>query len=414
MATDGKFYDDLETRDPERREREQLDALSQQVAYAKDNTEFFGEILADVDPNAVNSRAALAKLPISRKGDLTERQQAKPPLGGLNAVPIGELAHIFMSPGPIFEPDGSGHDPWRFGRALYAVGIRQGDIIHNTYAYHLTPAATLVESAARAIGCPVVPAGVGNTELQLQAIAHLRPTVYAGTPSFLRILLDKGREMGLDMSSITKAAVGAEPFPPSVRQEFKDRGVFALQSYGTADLGLVAYESEAVEGMIIDEGVIVEIVRPGTGDPVPEGEVGEIVVTTFNKVYPLLRFATGDLSAVLPGVSPCGRTNMRIKGWMGRADQSAKVRGMFVHAKLVNEVAQRHPEIEKARLVLTNPDHKDQMTLHCEVAGDGDALRAAVLDSIQTVLKLRGEVEFVAPGSLPNDGKVVDDTRKFD
>ena len=414
MAANNDFYDELETRDPSLRVEQQFAALADQVAHAKQNSGYFASVLNDVDPIEVNSPEALAKLPLTRKSDLTARQQAEPPLGGLNAVPLEQVAHIFMSPGPIFEPDGEGRDHWRFGRALFAAGVRAGDIVHNTFAYHLTPAGMLVESAARALGCPVIPAGVGNTELQVQAIAHLRPAAYGGTPSFLKILLDKAAETGADVSSLTKASVGAEPLPPSLRQELIDRGVFTTQSYGTADLGLVAYESPAMEGMIIDEGVIMEIVRPGTGDPVPDGEVGEIVVTTFNKVYPLVRFATGDLSAVLPGASPCGRTNTRIKGWMGRADQSAKVRGMFVHPKQVNEIAARHGEIARARLVLENPDNKDRMTLRCEVSGGDDSLRAAITESVQSILKLRGEVELVQPGGLPNDGKVIDDTRTYE
>ena len=414
MAASNDFYDELETRDPGQRAEQQFAALADQVAHAKQNSGYFASVLQDVDPSEIDNPEALAKLPLTRKSDLAARQQAEPPLGGLNAVPLDQVAHIFMSPGPIFEPDGEGRDHWRFGRALFAAGVRAGDIVHNTFAYHLTPAGMLVESAARALGCPVIPAGVGNTELQVQAIAHLRPAAYGGTPSFLKILLDKADEMGADVSSLSKASVGAEPLPPSLRQELIDRGVFTVQSYGTADLGLVAYESPAMEGMIIDEGVVMEIVRPGTGDPVPDGEVGEIVVTTFNKVYPLVRFATGDLSAVLPGASPCGRTNTRIKGWMGRADQSAKVRGMFVHPKQVNDVAARHEEIARARLVLENPDNKDRMTLRCEVSRGDDSLRDAITTSVQSILKLRGEVELVTPGSLPNDGKVIDDTRTYE
>ena len=414
MAANNDFYDELETRDPGQRAEQQFAALAEQVAHAKQNSGYFASVLQDVDPGEINNPDALAKLPLTRKSDLAARQQAEPPLGGLSAVPLDQVAHIFMSPGPIFEPDGDGRDHWRFGRALFAAGVRAGDIVHNTFAYHLTPAGMLVESAARALGCPVIPAGVGNTELQVQAIAHLRPAAYGGTPSFLKILLDKAEEMGADVSSLSKASVGAEPLPPSLRQELIDRGVFTVQSYGTADLGLVAYESPAMEGMIIDEGVIMEIVRPGTGDPVPDGEVGEIVVTTFNKVYPLVRFATGDLSAVLSGASPCGRTNTRIKGWMGRADQSAKVRGMFVHPKQVNDIAARHQEIARARLVLENPDNRDRMTLRCEVPRGDDSLKSAITTSVQNILKLRGEVELVQPGSLPNDGKVIDDTRTYE
>ncbi len=411
---DGKFFDALETRDPETRERAQMAALAAQIALAKTKTAFFAESLADVEPAEITSRAALAGLPVIRKSDLAARQKAAPPLGGLAAVPLADLAHVFMSPGSIFEPDGTAADHWRFGRALFAAGVRKGELVHNTFSYHLTPAGILVESAARALGCPVFPAGVGNTELQVEAIAHLKPAVYAGTPSFLKILLERAASVGTDVSSLTKASVGGEALPESLRREFDEHGVFTTQSYGTADLGLIAYESEAMEGMILDETAIVEIVHPGTGDPVPEGEVGEVVVTPFNPIYPLVRFATGDLSAILPGQSPCGRTNTRIKGWLGRADQSAKVRGMFVHPSQVAGVAARHGEIAKARLVVDNPGNKDSMTLHCEVVAGDDALRQAIVASIQSVMKVRGEVEFVEPGSLPTDGKVIDDVRSLD
>ena len=411
---DGKYFDQLETRDPAERERAQLAALSAQVALAKSKTAYFAESLGDVDPAEVTSRQALAQLPVIRKSDLAAQQKAAPPLGGLSTMPIADLAHVFMSPGSIYEPGGPVQDHWRFARALFAAGVRKGELVHNTMAYHLTPAGILVESAARALGCPVFPGGVGNTELQVEAIAHLKPTVYTGTPSFLKILLDRADQMGADVSSLTKASVGGEALPESLRQELGRRGVFVTQTYGTADLGLIAYESEAVEGMILDEGAIVEIVRPGTGDPVPEGEVGEVVVTPFNSVYPLIRFATGDMSAIMAGQSPCGRTNTRIKGWLGRADQSAKVRGMFVHPKQVADITSRHGEIGKARLVVENPDNKDKMTLKCEVAAGDEALERAVQDSIRTVMKVRGGVEFVPPGSLPNDGKVIDDVRRFD
>ncbi len=411
---DGNFFDELETREPAVRERAQMAALPDQIALAKTKTVFFADSLADVDPAEITSRAALANLPVIRKSDLAARQKAAPPLGGLNAVPLAELAHVFMSPGSIFEPDGTAADHWRFGRALFAAGVRRGDLVHNTYSYHLTPAGILVESAARALGCPVFPAGVGNTELQVEAIAHLKPAVYTGTPSFLKILLERAASLGADVSSLTKASVGGEALPESLRREFGDQGVFVTQSYGTADLGMIAYESEAMEGMILDETAIVEIVHPGTGDPVPDGQVGEVVVTPFNPIYPLVRFATGDLSAILPGQSPCGRTNTRIRGWLGRADQSAKVRGMFVHPSQVAGVAARHAEIGKARLVVDNPGNKDSMILRCEVAAGDDGLRQAIVASIQAVMKVRGEVEFVEPGGLPNDGKVIDDVRSLD
>lgn len=408
------FYDVRETRDPDQRQREQLAALVAQIDNAKQNSPVWAERLADVNSADFGDLNALAALPRIRKTDLAERQQSAPPLGGLNAVPVSDMAHIFMSPGNIFEPDSANPDHWRFGRALFAAGVRKGDIVHNTFSYHLTPAGMLVESAARALGCPVFPAGVGNTELQVQAMAHIRPNAYGGTPSFLKILLDKAADMDADVSSLTKASVGAEPLPPSLRKEFIERGVFTTQSYGTADLGLVSYESEAMDGMIVDEGVIVEIVDPESGVPVEDGEVGEITVTTFNPVYPLFRFATGDLSAIMPGASPCGRTNTRIRGWLGRADQSTKVRAMFVHPKLVADVASRHPEIAKARLVLTNPENRDTMVLHCEVDGAAEGLADAVAGSIQTVMKLRGEVEIVATGSLPADGLLIDDQRSYD
>lgn len=414
MSGDDTYYDDLETRDPAARDAAQMDALSGQIAHAKQNSDYYGRIFADVEPGEINSRAALAQLPVLRKSDLAATQKSAPPLGGLNAVPLTKLRHIFASPGGIYEPDGYARDYWRFGRALWAAGVRPGDIVHNTFSYHLTPAAQLVESGAHAIGCPVFPGGVGNTEIQIQVIADVGCTVYAGTPSFLRILLQKAKEAGTDISCLQKGLVGGEALPPSLRQELSDYGVDVLQSYGTADLGSVAYESSAMEGMIIDEGVLVEIVQPGTGDPVAEGEVGEVVVTTFSEVYPLIRFATGDLSAVLPGVSPCGRTNMRIKGWMGRADQSTKVKGMFVHPSQVMDIARRHPEIKGARLVVDSVDNTDMMTLKCVVEAGDESLSQAIAESIQTVTKLRGGVEFVAADALPADGKVIDDIRSYE
>jgi phenylacetate-CoA ligase len=410
-----KYYDTLETRDPQEREKAQMAALPAQIAHARANSPFFAEQLKDVDPAGVTSRAALAKLPVLRKSTLGALQKAKPPMGGLLGVPMSQIRHIFMSPGPIFEVDTDEKDFFRGARGMYAAGFRSSDIVHNTYSYHLTPAGMMMESSIRAIGCAVIPAGVGNTELQLDAIELIRPTAYVGTPSFLRILLEKASELGRDVSSIKKAVVGAEAFPPALRKEFNERGIFALQGYGTADLGSIAYESEAIEGMILDEGVIVEIVRPGTGDPVPEGEVGEVVVTTFNKAYPLVRFGTGDLSAVLSGISPCGRTNTRIKGWMGRADQRTKVKGMFVDPEQVIAVQKRHPELAKVRLVVDWVDKQDVMTLHAEIAGGGSAdLAKAVEASIQNLCKVRGGVAFVAPASLPNDGKVIADVRKYD
>ncbi|MBL4908150.1 MAG: AMP-binding protein [Sneathiella sp.] len=415
MTGAGKFYDDLETRVASDRETEQMQALQQQIAHAKANSSYFGEVLKDVDPASITSRDALATLPVTRKSDLIARQKAHPPLGGLNAEPLSDIANIFMSPGPIFEPAQAIKDYFRMGRAMWAAGFRPGDLVYNTFSYHMTPAGHMMESGARAVGCPVVPAGIGNTEMQLQAISELKPRAYVGTPSFLKILLEKGKEAGADMSSLKVASVGGEALPPSLRQALLDLGVEkVIQSYGTADLGLIAYETDAMEGMTIDEGVIVEIVRPGTGDPVAPGEVGEVVVTSFNKTYPLIRFATGDMSALMEDGSSCGRTGPRIKGWMGRADQTAKVKGMFVHPGQVVSVQKRHDEIKKVRLVVSSENNVDGMTLHCEVENGSDSLKTAVESSVQSLCKVRGNVEFVPVGSLTNDGKVIDDIRTYE
>ncbi len=407
-------YDTLETRDPAEREQAQFSALAQQLENAKKNAPGFAKLLKDVDSAEITGRDALARLPVLRKSELVERQKSDPPFGGLAAVPVTEACRVFASPGPIYEPEGIGEDYWRLARALFAAGVRSGDLIHNTFAYHFTPAGVMLESGARALRCPVVPAGVGQTELQVQAIAQLKPAAYVGTPSFLNIILDKAAEMKADVSCITKGLVSGEALPLSLRGQLKDRGVDVLQCYASADLGLIAYESQAREGLIIDEGVIVEIVRPGTGDPVPEGEVGEVVVTTLTPEYPLIRFGTGDLSAVLTGTSPCGRTNMRIKGWMGRADQTTKVKGMFVHPTQIAAVVDRHGEVIRARLVVESVDNQDVMTLHCEVAVKDAKLVEAIASSIREVCKLRGEVKLVAPGGLPNDGKVIDDARTYE
>ncbi|MFT6556739.1 phenylacetate--CoA ligase family protein [Sneathiella sp.] len=415
MTGTGKYYDELETREGAVREKEQFQALQAQIAHAKANSDYFGEILKDVDPSSITSRDALAKLPVTRKADLIGYQTSNPPLGGLNAEPIREVANVFMSPGPIFEPGQRTKDYFRMGRAMWAAGFRPGDLVYNTFSYHMTPAGHMMESGAHAVGCPVFPAGIGNTEMQIQAVATLKPRAYVGTPSFLKILLEKGREAGADMSSIKVASVGGEALPPSLRTALQDLGIdLVIQSYGTADLGLIAYETEAMEGMTIDEGVFVEIVRPGTGDPVDPGEVGEVVVTSFNKTYPLIRFGTGDMSAFLPDGSACGRTGPRIKGWMGRADQTAKVKGMFVHPGQVVDVQKRHSEIKKVRLVITSHDNVDAMTLQCEVEKGNDPLKSAIEESVQSLCKVRGGVEFVAPGSLPNDGKVIDDARSYE
>ncbi len=405
------FYDDLETRSSDQREAALFAALPAHLAHAKAAAPHFTRILAEVDPAAIRDRAALATLPVTRKSDLIALQQAAPPFGGLAAAEIGRLARVFASPGPIHDPEPHGKDPWRSARALFASGFRAGDLAHNCFAYHLTPAGSMFETGAHAIGCAVIPAGTGNTETQAQVIAHLKPRGYIGTPDFLKIILEKADALGLDGSSIRIGNVSGGPYLPDARAFYEARGVDVYQSYGTADLGIVAYETPARAGLVVDEGAIIEIVRPGTGDPVAEGEVGEVVVTIFNPAYPLIRFATGDLSAVLPGTSPCGRTNMRLKGWMGRADQTTKVKGMFVHPSQIADVLRRHPQVDKARLVVGRQDASDTMTLRCEAAESGEALASAIRDSLTAITKLKGVVEFVAPGGLPNDGKVIDDAR---
>ena len=411
------FLDELETRDPEERERRQFAALSEQVAHATRAAPAFAELLAGVDPAAVTDRAALARLPVIRKSELMERQKGGPeahrPFGGLTAVETGRLARIFASPGPIYDPDGRRGDWWRMARALWAAGFRRGDVVHNCFSYHFTPAGMMLETGAQEIGCAVVPAGVGNTEQQVRAIVDIRPAGYVGTPSFLRIILEKGREMGADLSSMRRALVSGEALPPALRAEIGAAGIAVRQCYATADLGLIAYESVPDAGLVLDEWVIVEILRPGTGDPVGPGEVGEVVVTTLNPDYPLIRFATGDLSMLLPGASPCGRTAPRLKGWMGRADQTTKVRGMFVHPSQVAEVARRHAAIGRCRLVVFGEGGSDRMELRAEVApaARGEGLAEAIAQSIQAVTRLRGEVVLVDPGALPNDGKVIEDAR---
>jgi phenylacetate-CoA ligase len=409
------YYDDLETRSPQVRDSALFDALPAQIEHARQKAPAYGVLLDSVDAKSIDSRPALAGLPVTRKSELLERQGEAPPFGGFAAAATGEFAHVFASPGPIYEPDARRDDYWRTARALFAAGFRRGELVHNTFSYHFTPAGFMLESGAHALGCPVFPAGVGQTELQVQAISQLQPPCYVGTPSFLKIILDKAEETAADVSSISKALVSGEALPPSLRQSLAARGVAVRQCYATADLGLIAYESEAMDGMIIDEGVILEIVRPGTGDPVAPGEVGEVVVTTLNPDYPLIRFATGDLSAVMEGPSPCGRTNLRIKGWMGRADQTTKVRGMFVHPSQVAAVLKRHREVLKGRLVVDSVDNQDRMILRCEIAEQSsEELRTAITGSIRELCKLRGEVEFDAPGSLANDGKVIDDIRSYE
>jgi len=409
-----EHFDTLETRDPEVRERALLAALPRQLVHAKTHAPAFARILAGIDAAAVTSRAALARLPVTRKSELLELQMAARPFGGFAALARGEAARMFASPGPIYELESRRPDHWRLARSLFAAGFRAGDLVHNTFSYHFTPAGSMLETGAHALGCTVVAAGTGQTEQQVQAIAELAPDGYVGTPSFLKIILDKADEQGIRLPSLRKALVSGEAFPPSLRDALGARGIAAYQVYASADLGAIAYETEARAGLVVDEGVLVEIVRPGTGDPLAPGEVGEVVVTTlFNTLYPLIRFGTGDLSAFIEGRSACGRTNARIKGWLGRADQTTKVKGMFVHPSQVAEVVRRHPEIRRARLVVDNAGGADCMTLHAETAGPRPAVEA-VIGTMREVTKLRGEVAFREPGELPNDGKVIEDLRKVE
>ena len=403
-------YDELETRDPEMRERELLGRLPNVIALAL-SAPGWAEQLAGVEPNAVTSRAALAALPVLRKSDLLARQKMRPPFGGFNVTAPGKVRRLLMSPGPIFEPEGEGRDWWGAARALFAAGFRAGDVVHNSFAYHLTPGGFIMESGAHALGCAVIPAGTGNTEQQLEAIAHLRPAGYLGTPDFLKVLLDAAAKTGKDVSSLKRGLVSGAALPASLRQELSQRGVKVLQCYATAELGVIAYESEALEGMIVNETLLVEIVRPGTGDPVAADEVGEVVVTSFNPDYPMIRLATGDLSAVMAGKSPCGRSNMRIKGWMGRADQTTKVKGMFVHPAQVAEVGKRHAQLGRLRLIVAREGEQDVMVLKVECSAPASDLQGEVAATLQSVTKLRGAVEIVEPGSLPNDGKVIADER---
>lgn len=406
------YYDGIETRKPADRDAGLMAALPRVIHHAKSKSAGFGRILADVDPQTVTSREALAKLPVTRKSDLIEAQAKEPPLAGLNATPVPALARIFQSPGPIYDPQGKGDDWWRMGRAFFAAGFRPGDIVHNCLSYHLTPGGFIFDSGARACGCVVIPAGVGQSESQVKAINDLKPTGYCGTPSFLKILIEKAEELGADISSIKRALVSGEALPETLRSWFAERNIAMLQCYASADLGLIAYESDVKDGMIVAEDIILEIVRPGTGDPVDNGEVGEVVVTSLNMDYPLIRFATGDLSAIAPGQSACGRTNDRIKGWMGRADQTTKVKGMFVHPQQIAEIIKRHDEIIKARLVVTRESDNDVMTLICEGADAGHV--DTIGETLASVCKLRGVVECAAAGSLPNDGKVIDDKRPLE
>jgi phenylacetate-CoA ligase len=405
-----RHYDSLETRDPDDRERDFFGRLPDLIAVAL-SAPGWATQLAGLDPNAVTSRAALAKLPVLRKPELAMRQKERPPFGGFNVVATARLRRLLMSPGPIFEPQGAGEDFWGVARALFAAGFRASDVVHNSYSYHLTPGGFMMETGAHALGCAVIPAGTGNTEQQIEAIAHFRPSGYLGTPDYLKILLDAAAKAGRDASSLRRALVSGAALPLSLRQELAARGVEVCQCYATADVGVIAYESEAREGMIVNETLLVEIVRPGTGDPVAAGEVGEVVVTCFNPDYPMIRLATGDLSAVMPGRSRCGRTNMRLAGWMGRADQAAKVKGMFVRPTQVAQVGEHHPELGRLRLVVARAGEQDVMTLMAECAAPAAPLQQAVVATLRAVTKLGGEVKLVAPGSLPNDGKVIADQR---
>jgi len=411
------FYDPLETRDPAEREADLMDKLARQVAHAKETTSHYFQTLAGINPFECATREALAKLPLTRKRDLIELQQKMPPFGGLNSLPRHKAKRVFASPGPIYEIQGKDIDPWRMARVLYAAGFRNGDLIHNCFSYHFTPGAFIFEGGARKLGCAVFPGGTGQTEQQVQAMAELKPEGYVGTPSFLRLIVEKAEAMGADIRSLSKASVSGEALPGVTRDWLKERGISVRQCYATADIGAIAYETEAEEGLVVEEELLVEIVRPGTGDPVAPGEVGEVVVTTFSADYPLIRFATGDLSAIMPGRSPCGRSNIRLKGWLGRADQTTKVKGMFVHPEQVAEIARRHPEIHRMRLIVDNPNGQDRMVLHCEIeAGEGkksEALDQALIASLREVTKLRGEVAFSGLGSLPNDGKVIEDSRVY-
>jgi phenylacetate-CoA ligase len=417
MAT---FFDAFETREPAQREAALMAALPAQVAHAKQASAALAQILASVDPAAVTSRHALAQLPVTRKHELLERQQANRAVaggdvfGGFSTLGYGaQMPRLFASPGPIYEPEGAGRDYWRMARAIFAAGFRPGELIHNCFSYHFVPAGSMMESGAHALGCTVFAGGTGQTEQQVQAMAQLQPAGYIGTPSFLKIIVEKAAEMGVALPSVSKAMFGGEAYPPSLRDWFAARGIAGYQCYATADVGSIAFETAAREGLVLDEGVIVEIVRPGTGDPVADGEVGEVLVTSLNPVYPLIRFGTGDLSAVLAGPCPTGRTNTRIKGWMGRADQTTKIRGMFVHPAQVDAIAKRFPEVARARLVVTGEMANDAMTLKVETTAQPSALASRIGDAIRDITKLRGEVELLPLGSLPNDGKVIEDARSY-
>jgi phenylacetate-CoA ligase len=414
----GAFFDDLETRDPEERERDLFFRLPQFLRTATAAAPGLAKWLGGHDPNAVRDRAALAQLPVLHKAELMALQLESPPFGGFADPATLQGGRIFQSPGPLWEPQGPGADPWSSARAFFAAGIRAGDVVHNAFAYHMTPGGFILDEGARALGCTVFPAGTGNTDAQIDAAAMLRPSVYCGTPDFLKVMLDRAAESGKDLSCFRRGLVSAGALFPSLRAEYAERGVAVLQCYATADFGVIAYETAGADGgpnpgMIVNENLIVEIVRPGTGDPVPEGEVGELVVTSFNPAYPLVRFGTGDLSAVLPGRSPCGRTNVRIRGWMGRADQRTKVKGMFVDPKQIADLLRRHQEVARARLIVTREEERDMMALHVEPAAGARPDVTAIETTLREITSLGGSVIIVDSGSLPNDGKIISDERDY-
>jgi len=403
-------YDSKETRDPQEREAELFSRLPA-ILHKAMEAPAYAERFRGVDPSAITSRAALAQLPVLRKSELPALHKASPPFGGFVPTSAGAFARLFTSPGPIFEPEAAHADAWRGARALFAAGFRPGDVVLNTFSYHLTPGGFIMDSAARALGCAVIPAGPGNTEQQFELIEAYRPVGYSGTPDFLKILIDAAIAADRDVSSLKRALVSGAAFPPSLQKEIKSHGIEAYQAFGTADLGMIAFETPAREGMVVNEDLIVEIVKPGTGEPVAAGDVGEIVVTSLDPEHPWIRLALGDLSAHLPGASPCGRTNMRIKGWMGRADQTTKVKGMFVRPEQVAEIAKRHPALGRLRLVVSRANETDVMTLKAECAAPGEALRDELAATLRAVTKLGGAVELVGAGSLPNDGKLIADER---
>ncbi len=414
------FFDDLECREVKSRENELMISLPELIKKTQ-KASGWSEILSGVNPNDINSREALSKLPITRKSKLNSIQKKNLPFGGLNTTSVKNLSRIFVSPGPIFDPEGKSEDWWRFARPMYALGVREGDLIHNCFSYHFTPAGFMAEGGAKKLNCPVIPAGIGQTELQVEVIENLKPIVYVGTPSFLKIIIEKAHQIGANISSLKFALVGAEALPPSLRKWFIDSGMErVLQTYGTADIGNIAYETMSNEsvnpGMIIDENLIIEIVRPGTGDPLPTGEVGEVVITSFNKDYPLIRFATGDMSSILSGISPCGRTNVRIKGWLGRADQTTKVRGMFIHPSQVAQIIKQNPFIIKAKFIITGEMSQDKMTMYCEVSDTqkNNNQSEMIKKSIREITKLRSSVTLIKKGALPNDGIVIEDKRSYD